>query len=262
MNKDQIIQKIKQENIKPKPKYFFIFKKVLTWILLTITTIFGSYAFAFLFLKLFFIDFKYWYFFSDSYDKFIFYNLPLIWIALFIISLYLISYLFTKTSHGYRYSLFVIGIISIFVSMLLGIFLAKYIANTDSMMHNLERERIERWHKPRSGLLLGEIILKEDKYLLLQDTHNKLWNIDIENILDDSKQVLEHDQPVSVIGMYKNDQYFTACQILPFNTDEDDILGFEYDFIEYSPVKPDIDIMNQYNSRVIKDICDFVINTK
>lgn len=262
MNTEKIIQKIKENNLKPKSKYLFMLKKILTWILLITTTVFGSYAFAFLFLKLFFIDFQYWYLFSDSYDKFIFYNLPLIWIALFIISLYLISYLFTKTSHGYRYSLFVIGVISIFISMFLGVFLAKYIANTDSLIHNLEKERKERWYKPRSGLLLGEIILKEDKYLLLQDTHNKLWNINIENILNDSKQVLVHDQPISVIGMYQDDKYFTACQILPFNTDEDNIFDIDDSFVENDTEIAGIDTINQYNSRVIKEICDFVINTK
>ena len=83
MDNNQIIQKIKQENLKPISKNIFLLKRIIVWFLLFISTVFGAYSFAFFFLKTLFIDFDHWYFLSDSYDKFLMENIPIFWVILF-----------------------------------------------------------------------------------------------------------------------------------------------------------------------------------
>ena len=109
MNNEQIIQKIKDQNLRPTSKRFFLFKKISIWFLFSMSTIFGAYTFAFFFLKTLYIDFKNWHYLSNSYNIFLIENIPIIWITLFIISIVFMFYLFKKTNKGYKYSIFFIA---------------------------------------------------------------------------------------------------------------------------------------------------------
>jgi hypothetical protein len=252
MNNDQIIQKIKNENLKPISRYIFLLRRVLVWFLLLLSTIFGAYAFAFFFLKTLYIDFDNWEYFADSYDMFLIENIPIIWVLLFVISLTLMFYLFKKTNRGYKHSILFIATISLSVSFLLGILLSKTFYG-NILMERFENERVIGWTNPKSGRLSGEVLFTDDKYILIRDIQDDIWNVDTSYLLDNSKYVLLNSQMISIIGRYDYENNFTACQIMPFNMNRDKF--------KPNPLNKKINKINKENA-LVKDICDFVINNR
>lgn len=252
MNNDQIIQKIKNENLKPISRYIFLFRRVSVWFLLALSTIFGAYAFAFFFLKTLYIDFENWEYFADSYNMFLIENIPIIWVLLFVISLILIFYLFKKTNRGYKHSILLIGSISLIISFILGTLLSKtFYGNV--LMERFENERTVDWTNPISGRLSGEVLFVDDKYVLVRDIQDDVWNVDTSYLLDNSKYILFNNQMISIIGKYDYENNFTACQILPFDID--------INRFRPNPLNKTVGKVNR-NNYLVKSVCDFVINSR
>lgn len=252
MNNDQIIQKIKNENLKPINRNIFLFRKISIWFLFAITTVFGAYAFAFFFLKILSLDFDNWHYFNNSYNGFLMENIPIIWIMLFVFSLLLMFYLFKKTNKGYRYSIVFVGAGSLIISFFLGVVLAKTFVYGGLLTDRFENEKIINWTNPKSGRLSGEVLYINNDYILVRDIKDDIWNINISYILDNSKQVLKDNQTISVIGKYDYENNFTACQIIPLNIDN---MRFKPNPINKFNTK------KEKNNDFVKDICDFVINS-
>ncbi|MBC7981865.1 hypothetical protein H7X65_02200 [Candidatus Parcubacteria bacterium] len=253
MHSEQILQKIKNENLRPISRSVFLFRKVSIWFLLAISTIFGAYAFAFFFLKTLYIDYDNWHYFASSYNRFLIENIPLIWVVLFILSLLLIFYLFKKTNKGYKYSIVFIGAGSLIISFSLGVVLSKILAQKGYFIEEFENERVMNWTDPESGRLSGEVLFSDDQYILLRDIKDDVWNVNTIYLLDNSKEVLQNNQLVSVIGRYDYENNFTACQIIPLNIDK---MRFKP-----NPKNRPGAHLNQDNS-FVNDICDLVINGK
>ncbi len=256
MNNDKIIQKIKEENIKPISKSIFLFKKIIIWSLIFITTIFGIYTFALFFLKILFIDFDKWYFLSDTYDDFIIDNIPFIWLSLFCISIFTIFFLIRKTNKGYKYSILLISTSSLIISIILGLSLSKILAKQNIIMQKLHDEKMIKWTNPEGGRIMGEVLYKDlqKQYLLIRDINDSVWNVDISYILDDSEYLIDNNQVVSIIGRFDYDGNFTACQILSMDIPKD----------RFNPNPQNIDKVflqkKHGKNRLTQEICDFVIN--
>ncbi len=249
---NEIIQKIKNKNIKPIPRNIFLFKKLYIWFLFTITTIFGAYTFAFFFLKILSIEFNNWYYFNNSYNGFLIENIPIIWIILFIFSLFMMFYLVKKINKGYKYSIVYLGAVSLTISFLLGGILAKTLAYRGLLIDRFENENVLNWTNPESGRLSGEVLFTDNNYVLIRDIKDNVWNVDIGYVLDNSKQVLRDNQIVSIIGKYDYENNFTACQIMPLYIDK----------LRFKP-NPGNKSNRNINSDnyFVKEICDFVIKS-
>ncbi len=250
MHNDKIIQKIKEENLKPISKNTFLFKKIFIWIILFATTLFGAYSFALFFLKTLFVDFDKWYFLSNSYDRFLIENIPIIWVILFIISIILIYSLFKKTNRGYRYTFFSILFLSLLISFILGLSMSKFLARDVILIERLEVERAMRWMNPYAGRILGEVLFMGDDYVLVRDIRGDFWNINIQFLLEESIDTLNNDQVISIVGILGEGNNFTACQVMPF----------DFDKSKFKPI-PGYKINNLVQeNQITRDICDFVIN--
>lgn len=179
-------------------------------------------------------------------------NIPIIWVLLFGISLLLMFYLFKKTDRGYKHSVLFIGSISLAISFLLGIILSKTFYG-NILIERFENERAVDWTNPKSGRLSGEVLFVDDKYVLIRDIQDDVWNVDITYILDNSRYVLSNSQIISIIGRYDYENNFTACQIMPFNMDRNRF--------KPNPSNKNINKINR-NNILVKDVCDFVINNR
>ncbi len=252
MDNNQIIQKIKQENLKPISKNIFLLKRIIVWFLLFISTVFGAYSFAFFFLKTLFIDFDHWYFLSDSYDKFLMENIPIFWVILFTFSILSIYFLFKNTNKGYKYSILLIASSSLTVSFILGIALSKVLAQKGILTERFEQEMVMQWTNPNAGRISGEVLFVDNDYILVRDINDDLWNINIQYVLDESRDVLRNDQLVSIIGRLDYDNNFTACQIMPFDMDKR----------KFRPNPGPKTYNEMRENQITKDICNFVINQR
>ena len=253
MHNDQILQKIKDENIKPTSRNVFLFRKVSIWFLLAISTVFGAYAFAFFFLKTLYIDYDNWHYFASSYNRFLIDNIPLIWGVLFIVSLLLVFYLFKKTNKGYKYSILYIAAGSLIISFSLGVVLSKILAQKGYLIEQFENERVMNWTDPESGRLSGEVLFTNNEYILIRDIKDDVWNVNTTYLLENSREVLQNSQLISIIGRYDYENNFTACQIMPLNIDR----------MRFKPnSKNRLPFGAPHRNPFVDDICDVVINGK
>ncbi len=253
MNNDYIIQKIKTENLKPISKNYFVLRKVAVWFLLAASTVFGAYAFAFFFLKTLYIDYDNWHYFADSYNGFLIENIPVIWMIVFVVSLLLMFYLFKKTNKGYKHSVLYIGAGSVIISFVLGLALSKTLAARGDLLADFENERVLNWTRPQSGRLSGEVLFIDPEYILVRDIKDDVWNVNTAYLLDTSREVLETNQLISIVGQYDYENNFTACQIMPLHIDK----------MSFNPnPKNRFDFTMKENNSFVNDICDFVIKTK
>jgi hypothetical protein len=251
MTHDPILEKIKAENVKPISRYVFLFRKIIIWFLLAISTMFGAYAFAFFFLKTLYIDFDNWHYFANSYDRFLMQNIPVIWVMLFAVSLCMMFFLFKRTNRGYKYSIVFVGFLSIALSFILGLALAKVLSQRGILIEQFERERVMDWTNPKAGRLSGAVLFVDDEYMMLRDIQDDIWNVDTSHILDNSKDALENNDFVSIIGRYDYENNFTACQIIPLHMDR----------MRFRPDPKNRPGMRQEGGNTLaSDICDFVIN--
>ena len=111
----KIIDKIKQGQIKPRPKWEFLLKNYVIWALFAISIFIGSLATS---VVIFMILNDGWGDFSNlSTGKAIILNIPYFWLA--ILALFLIvAYLNIKhTKKGYKYNPYLIMLLSVFVSI-------------------------------------------------------------------------------------------------------------------------------------------------
>jgi hypothetical protein len=252
MNNDQIIQKIKTENVQPISKNVFLVRKITVWLMFAVSTIFGAYAFAFFFLKTLYVDFDDWYYFSNTYNGFLFKNIPILWLMLFVLSILAMFLIFKKTGKGYRYSILFLAAISLVISFSLGLILSKVLAYKDFFTDRFENERFMDWTNPKSGRLSGEVLYINDQYIILRDIKDNIWNVDVRYLIEDSKQTLEQGQIVSIVGHYDFEGNFTACQVMPFH-------------MNHMRFKPSHDIVfdqtQEESNDSVRDICNFVMNS-
>jgi hypothetical protein len=160
-------------------------------------------------------------------------------------------FLFKKTNRGYKHSIVFVGFLSIAVSFILGLALAKILSQRGILIEQFERERVMDWTNPKAGRLSGAVLLKDEDFIVLRDIQDDIWNVDTSHILDNSKDALENNEFVSIIGRYDYENNFTACQIIPLRMDR---MRFRPD------PKNRPGMMQEEVNTFASDICDFVIN--
>lgn len=220
-----IIGKIKKEKVKPTPKWVFLFKHSVVWGLFTVSVLLGSIAVSIIF-------FQYRDATGDLYGKigcgvseFILLALPYFWIVLMIAFLALAYYHFRHTQKGYRYNVFAIIGLSLFISIVLGSVLhaigfSEKLENLFQEIPHYEKLHFGKrmlWQKPNAGRLAGAIIqIEDDKVLILQDFNKNVWWVETENAQKHPAVILEKGERIRSIGERLEDGYFRADIIAPW----------------------------------------------
>ena len=87
----------------------------------------------------------------------------------------------------------------------------------------------------------------------MRDIKDDVWNVSTVYLLENSKEVLQNNQLLSIIGKYDYENNFTACQIMPLNIDK----------IRFKPNRNNrLEVRAYEENSFVDDICDFVINGK
>jgi heme/copper-type cytochrome/quinol oxidase subunit 2 len=233
----KIIAKIKKEKIKPEPKWKFIYRNYLIWILAMFMVVFGAISFSITIFTLKHVDLETLKYIEQTRLKFIFFIIPFLWKIFFVIFIILSYFAFKKTRTGYRYHfLFLSGVILI-TSIILGYFiyilgfgekLNRALNQTVSIYRNVSPVSENRWHNPEKGLLAGEIIeIKSNQLIIVSDIEEKIWKVELPNDLPNNQKMIDHlnqflkdnpDKPIKVkiVGEKINDEIFRAHFIKPW----------------------------------------------
>jgi len=176
---EKVINKIKKDDIKPKPFWYFIAFKLLLYIISIIAILLGGLALSLVSYLLINQD---WSFASPN----IFYLIPYAWLLILIIIYFLAYFNFKKFPRTYKFTKTQLLTFIIFASILIAMFLNS--ANLPEKLHGsfCQKSRAYQqifdsqtrpWHRPDEGFISGEIIAIYDDKLLLRDLNRNNWEI-------------------------------------------------------------------------------------
>lgn len=255
MNQDKIMQQIKKNNIKPISRGYFIFVRVLVWLLFLTVTMLGALFFATAFFKSLFLDFTNWSYVDTSLPLYIVNALPFAWFVLFVLFIFLIPVILRKTQTGYRYSRVLVIVLSLLGSIVLGLVFVRIFFTNTALGQSVARDYVMEWSMPGSGRLAGEIVFKDSKkeFIVLRSFDNNYWDISTGSLLPASQEILKQNKYIRIVGALKDEDSFTACQILPLDIDPKN----------YNLTIDKIEPNQKVNTvKTIKDICSFVLDAK
>lgn len=227
---EKIINKIQQENIKPIPKWKFLFSEYTLWFLFVLNLLIVAISFGiiiYLFTNNDIIwDFK----LVGSFLKWLIYAIPIFWILLTILLIIIGYFIYRNTQQGYRIEfIFLISLI-IFTAVTLGLFiyflgLAFHINNYFSQKipyyNQFADLRNKFWQAPTEGRLAGIILSKneQEKSIEIQDLNGTKWKVNYSDAKIRPNVKLNTGNYIKIIGNIENNDtnQFKASEIRPWN---------------------------------------------
>lgn len=231
----QLIDKIKEEHLRPKPRWQFLLKNYVVWTAGVFSLVLGAVAFSLIIYL--------WQanvsgmpprLFSD-FGEFITVAIPVFWLICLALFIWLIYYNLKKTDHGYRYSAPLIVFCSILVSLSLGIvFYGAGLGQTfdDVMWKRLPKyyrvinPHMEFWYKPEKGRLTGLVTAKRDDGLIVVSIDRKEWLVDISQASLPRQLIIEVGLPIRCTGSLTGLSTFMAKEIMPVSSGREFIKNF------------------------------------
>lgn len=218
------LEKIQKEQVKPKPRWYFLTRNYFFWLMFVLTTLLGGFAFGMILFITTNLDWDIHHYLGLSLSKTVIISLPYLWIALLLFFLFVTYYNFIHTRTGYRYRFIIIFLIGLLISILLGFGFYHY-GWTETIERQL-RTRIPGYHKlvytsdnqwmrPEKGLLTGRIIeiKTRNNTLQLNDYLGKEWVIDINHAIVRGSLSLKEGLYIKIIGQKLSKNNFKAIEI-------------------------------------------------
>lgn len=221
------LQKIKKENIKPIPKWQFLLKDSLVWGLFVLNLVLGSIGFAISLYILGNNDVILDSSLVTNIWEWIILSIPVAWILLTVLFLFIAYYNFKHTSGGYRFTVVKIFLVNIVISIVLGVAIngfglsqklnTIFSENIPFYNHTMDL-RSEVWMRPESGYLAGTIIDidSNSNMLKIEDLNGKEWNISYQNATVKGRVALELGEKIKIVGKIVTDNAFEASEIRPW----------------------------------------------
>ncbi len=224
-NSDQLIEKMKLQNIKPKPSWHFTAKGIFFWIVFFVSILLGAFAFSIVLFTIQQIDFDLISHMSHSWLEFLIGLAPFFWIISLIIFLIIAMIGIKNSKKGYKFSYSSLIAFSTSFSILLGtIFFigggAQWLENAFSvrigLYEGVQAKKMKLWMMPEKGYLAGTIIKVTETSLELNDFTDQTWTINIEQANVPSVVLLVEGEKVKIIGEIESDNNFRANEIRPW----------------------------------------------
>jgi len=224
---EKVFKRIKDNNIKPKPRWYFVTKNYFIWLTFGISVLLGSFTFSIILFMFKQLDWDIYHYLGDSFVKTVFISLPYLWLIFFILFIWVAYYNFIHTKRGYRFRFISILLISLIISAILGTGLyyngfgerlenvfSKNIPYYNRLIYTCEKQ----WMQPHRGLLAGIITkteLSKNSFMLI-DLHNNHWKIDISKTIWKGKLTPSPGLKIKLIGKIENNNIFKAIEIRPW----------------------------------------------
>jgi hypothetical protein len=227
---DKIISKIKEEKLKPRPRWEFIFKNYFLWIVGFLSLFFGALSFSLVI-----------YLFNSSVDIFSdrfgasFWRaflavVPVFWLIFLALFVFLFYLNLKKTKRAYKYSPFFILIIGLISSIALGtsFYMIGFGKKLDSALgKNINpivygrfmNPQLDFWSEAEEGRIAGIISrLGKDKSFFLLDKNLDEWLVYYNDI--NSRHILniEKGALIRCFGEKISEDQFRALRIMPMHS--------------------------------------------
>jgi hypothetical protein len=222
-----IVERISQLGISPKPRWHFMLKDGVLWFLAVLATALGGLAVATSIFILTDHDWDVFRYLDRSFLMHVLVSLPYLWVVLLFLLLLLARFNFSQTRHGYRRETWQVVMASVLGSLALGLMLVAF--GFDSSIHNLLLKQMplygrlvynkdDIWIFPDKGLLNGFILDTADgRGFGLRDQAGGDWRI----LMDENTDLCRgpHIWPgehVKLIGHVLQPHVFDAESVRPW----------------------------------------------
>ncbi len=218
---DNVLQKIKEEKITPKPKWQFLLKNSLIWTLGILSLILGSIATSLIFYMLIGEEPGFGPGRPGIFEA-LFVIVPFFWIICLAIFTVSVFYYIKHTKKGYKYSPKLIVLAIVAISLLFGGALSAMgvdrlvddvLGEKAPMYDRVINPRLDYWSNPESGRLTGMIVSQKDEETYdLINRDGELWVVKTEDEADTKKIKIDH--PVRLIGEKTGDNSFLVEEVM------------------------------------------------
>jgi hypothetical protein len=224
-NSDKIIQRIRTDEISPIPKHWFIIRKTLIWIGLTLFLIIGGISFSVILYTIQESSFDLFRHITHSRLEFILVIFPVLWLISLVIFLLASIWTIRFSKKGYKRSpgqwLLYLTALSIVLGTLFFIaggarWFERSFANSIEIYESIEDKKIQIWSRPEEGLLSGTIEKVTSNRLEIRDFSNRHWNVNYSGAFIAPVVLLEPGETIKINGEMMEDNLFHATDIRPW----------------------------------------------
>ena len=228
---ENILKTITEQHVKPEPKWKFLVKNWLTWIMFGLALLVGTMSFSVILDIIVRHDWDIYFYLHKTFLQYVLLSLPYVWIGLLVLFFAVAYYDFIHIRGWYRHRVYLVVLASIFLSFGCGLvfFFAGFGKTIDRVLTKkipfYEKVKIDKeqlWNHPDEGLLEGEIIeVKNENEFVLEDPSGKQWDVQNANMKVNSK-VVNKGESVEIIGGKKGVNDFVAKNIREADNEKED----------------------------------------
>lgn len=239
----KLLDKIKDEKISPRPRWHFLLKNYVVWVVGGLSLLIGAGAVSVLTYLITNNDWGVHRAIQKSWGEFFLLTLPYFWLIFLALFVFVIYCNIKHTKNGYRYPLWAVLLASILASIVLGeaLFLAGVGEKIDRVMsrraplyERLMNPQLDFWSRPEEGRLVGvPVEFTKDGNFILIDRDQKAWEIIpasstaarflekmalVEEIRLAEDMMREENMPLPplrLLGEIISDESFSAVDVMP-----------------------------------------------
>jgi hypothetical protein len=218
-----VLKEIRQGEIRPYPKWHFVFRRSVIWTIFCIAILMGSVAGGSVIFQIKHAEWDLYKYLNNNLSAFLLLVIPYFWL-LFLIGFSLLAYgYFSRTERGYRFRALWVVLGSIFLSIIGGglLYSTGLPENIEYVFYNkvpfyraLQEYRQKVWVSPDQGLLAGRIVkLISDRTVLFEDLTGNEWTIDISGTVWRGNLTPGEGLKIKIIGKREAENRFVEKEI-------------------------------------------------
>jgi hypothetical protein len=223
---NKVLQKIKKENLKPKPKWEFLLKNYVFWGAFGLSILIGGLASSVAIFRITTADWDIARRLGQHPISFGFRTMPYFWLIILAAFALLAYYNFKHTKEGFKFRLPLTITASILGSIVLGFafFGAGIAKNMDKQalkhiplyesMHS--KQRVDMWSQTEKGLIAGEIIEIKEGSIKIENLKGEEWTINTGDLPQEIIVKLKEGMAIGAKGKTIEDGIFNAENIRPW----------------------------------------------
>lgn len=224
-NSKKIINRIREENIRPLPKAIFRIKRSLTLLAFFAAILLGALAFSIILFAVQQTDFSVIQHLQHSKLELFLGLLPVFWLSTLALMLFLGTYSAFHAGKGYKFAWTQRAAVYMAFSILLGTLFfitggARLLEQAFAIrMHayeSIQEKKLKIWMNPEAGFLSGTIEGIQDSVLSLRDFENQSWRVRLHGAFIAPVLSLEKGEKVKMIGAIENQRVFQAKELRPW----------------------------------------------
>jgi len=224
-NSTKLIDKIKEEQVKPIPRWRFTIKDALIWLIFIFCVLFGALAFSVILFAIQQVDFSLPGHLSHSWFELLLGLVPLFWIFSLIIFLILAIFSIKNSKRGYKFTSPALVGFAAALSILIGTlffisggaqWLENAFATKVNIYEGIEERKTQVWSMPEDGFLSGTIISVNDSTFELNDLKGKSWQVIYKGAdIVPSVSIIDGEK-IKLTGEMASENTFKADKIRPW----------------------------------------------